>query len=65
MPNDKTPIDKKRKLRGNQPDQKPQILEDQVLQHHQRYYDDGGDLEIVTSDNVLFKIHSYEMQAVS
>lgn len=34
-------------------------------QLHEVYYDQEGDLEIVTSDNVLFKIHAYEFQSAS
>jgi hypothetical protein len=30
-----------------------------------RYYDETGDLEIISSDNVLFKIHAYYLQASS
>lgn len=60
-----TPVEKKRKLREDPPDQEPKVTKDRVLQHHEKHYDENGDLEIVTSDSVLFKIHSYEMQAAS
>lgn len=29
------------------------------------HYDGTGDLEIMTSDGVLFKVHAYYLQAVS
>lgn len=29
------------------------------------YFEEDGDLEIVSSDNVLFRIHAYHMQSVS
>jgi hypothetical protein len=31
----------------------------------EKYYDDEGDLEILSSDNVLFKLHAYHFQASS
>lgn len=31
----------------------------------EHYYDDEGDLEILSSDNVLFKLHAYQFQASS
>jgi hypothetical protein len=33
--------------------------------HSERYYDEEGDLEILSSDNVLFKLHAYQLQASS
>ena len=32
---------------------------------HETYYYEDRDLEILTSDNVLFKVQSYELQAAS
>lgn len=33
--------------------------------YSETYYDDEGDLEIVSSDNVLFKLHAYQLQSSS
>lgn len=33
--------------------------------HSKDYYDPEGDLEILSSDNVLFKLHAYRLQASS
>lgn len=30
-----------------------------------KYYDDKGDLEIISSDGVLFKVHAFYLQSVS
>lgn len=59
--------DKKRKLLDSEhtSEEKPDITPKSVLRHHDRHSDEDGDLEIVASDNVLFKIHLYEMQAAS
>jgi hypothetical protein len=31
----------------------------------ENYYDDQGNLEILSSDNVLFRLHAYRFQASS
>jgi len=33
--------------------------------HSENYYDSEGDIEILSSDNVLFKLHAYRLQASS
>ena len=41
------------------------VVDQDPITKSQKYYDEDGDLEIVTSDNVLFKIHAYYLQASS
>ena len=33
--------------------------------HSENYYDSEGDIEILSSDNLLFKLHAYRLQASS
>lgn len=35
------------------------------LKMHERYNADDADLELVSSDGTIFKVHSYQLQAAS
>lgn len=60
-------IRQKRKLNESAPTNHPVGggESEKPITHHEHHYHDDGDLEIVSSDNVLFKVHSCEMQAAS
>lgn len=40
-------------------------VEDVKPTRSERYYDESGDVELLSSDNVLFKLHAYRLQASS
>lgn len=40
-------------------------VEDAEPTRSDRYHDESGDIELLSSDNVLFKLHAYNLQASS
>lgn len=47
------------------PVQQDEIEETSKPAKSEKYYDESGDLELLSSDNVLFRIHAYRLQASS
>jgi hypothetical protein len=47
------------------PAQKDEIEEKSKPTESTQYYDATGDLQLLSSDNVLFRIHAYRLQASS